>query len=251
LLAGSASAVAVARTTLGGPPIPLPPPPAHITLPGTTTISEPATPTAAPGHIALPAGITTNAPCYRESASVKLRGRGFTPGSSYSVSVDGFAQGGGAVTPQGTLTGSLSSGTVLPATAQEVPHTVTVTDGSTTAATHFLTTQFSATFAPTAGNPATLEVRYTILGFGLGNGTPGNRPPFHVYLHYVLPNGKLGPTVELGPTHGSCGDLPLTRLHHLFPFHTSSRGTWHLQFDLSKHYSPASTPRVVRSVYAA
>jgi hypothetical protein len=54
-------------------------------------------------------------------------------------------------------------------------------------------------------------------------------------------------TAEIGITGGPCGSLPVSHLHHLFGF-SPVAGTWRLQFDTQKRYSPASVPRVVRTV---
>jgi hypothetical protein len=209
--------------------------------------------TPAPGAGAAPAStpsgpsLSTSAACYLENRAVALQGSGFPAGSSFTVSLDGAAKGGGTVASDGSFGGSLPSGT-LAASADHMRHTVAVSDGAISLSTTFLVTTFGAGFAPSSGNPASLRVRFSVFGFGLGAGTSSTRPPFHVYLHYVRPNGQVGPTVELGPTHGYCGDLPRTRVRRLFPFHASSRGAWHLQFDLAPHYSRSSAPRVVRAV---
>jgi hypothetical protein len=227
--------------------------PAAITT-AATTGSLPATTTPATVTPNLPGEsgplITTDLPCYLQDRSVALSGTLFPPGTTYTVAEDSMTLGTGTVAPSGTLTGQLSSGT-LAAGATHLHHTLTVTAGAAMASTDFDVTQFSAGFSPSGGNPSTLLVRYSIYGFGLGPAQPndpaGDPVPQQVFLHYVDPVGRTGLTIDLGRTHGRCGSLPTTRVHHLFPFRPG-RGTWHLQFDLAPTYSRSSSPRVVRAV---
>jgi hypothetical protein len=213
--------------------------------PGKASASSRAPAATSPG-----ATLATDLPCYLPHHSLAVSGAGFAPAARYVVTLDGARQGSGSTSAAGRIAGRLDSG-VLPSSAIDVRHTVTVAAGSTSASASFLVTHFAASFYPDTGDPATLRVRYTLLGFGLGpaqRGDPAHDPtPRRLYLHYVDPSGHERDLVSLGRTHGVCGSLPLTRRHHLFAF-TPTPGTWRLQFDTHRRYSPTRVPRVVRAV---
>ena len=185
--------------------------------------------------------LKTDYSCYLQSRSVRLHGTGFTPGAQYTVSLDGRALGPGTVAADGTLSGTLASGT-LAGNATQAARTLTVSDSVNQASAVFAVTAFSAGFSPSTGDPRTLLVRYSVFGFA-----PGAADPQPLYLHYRSPTGRGGQTIRLGSTHTPCGTVSRTRLRHLFPFRPRA-GTWLLQFDTSERYSPSSSPRVVRSV---
>lgn len=186
------------------------------------------------------ATVATDVPCYLTNRTVRLHGSGFAESTPYTVSLDGTALGPGTTGADGSLTGRLGSGHLGHLHHQR--HTITVSDGTSTASTQFEVTRFTAAFDPSAGDPRSLRVRFSVWGFGLGALAPPT-----VYLHYVSPTGRPGSTVTVGRTHGACGSLPRSRLHHLFPFHPRT-GTWHLQFDTARRYSSSRRPRVVRTV---
>jgi hypothetical protein len=191
--------------------------------------------------------LATDLPCYLADRPVLLRASNLPAGSTYTVALDGRTLGHGTVGSDGTLRGRLSSG-VLARGATHVAHTVTLRDGATALSAPFYTTQFTAGFAPTAGDPATLHVRFSIYGFGIGPAAPKDPVPREVYLHYVAPGGRPEATLHVGRTHGFCGSIPVTRRHRLFPFTLAAAGRWQLQFDLVERYSPLSAPRVVREL---
>ena len=229
--------------------------PDQVTAPGggTTTTTTSTTTTGTTGTTTAqappaPAGPTlrTDLPCYLENRNVLLSGSGLPAGAPYTVAVDGKALGSGKVAADGTLSGKLPSGALVPR-ATPLRHVVTVTAGGQTVQTFFYVTEFNAAFTPSAGNPQTLVVRFSVYGFGIGPAEPKDPTPRPLYLHYVAPTGQQIAVVPLGRTHGFCGSLPLSRPHHLFTFHPGP-GTWRLQFDTSAHWSAASRPRVVRTV---
>jgi hypothetical protein len=98
------------------------------------------------------------------------------------------------------------------------------------ASTTFTVTRFKASFSPSKGDPAKLQVRFAVSGFGLGSPDPD------VYVHYVAPGGKLKQTVRLGRAQGQCGSIVRTAKRRLFPFANPKHGKWALQFDTSKAY---------------
>lgn len=220
--------------------------PDQVTAPGggTTTTTQTSTQTAPPA----PAGpaLRTDLPCYLENHTVSLSGSALPAGASYTVSLDGKPLGSGKIAADGTLRGRLPSGGLVRG-ASHLRHLVAVTVNGHTVQTFFYVTEFGASFAPPAGNPQTLVVRFSVYGFGIGPAAPKDPVPRPLYLHYIAPTGRQVAFVSLGRTHGFCGSLPLTRPHHLFTFHPGP-GRWRLQFDTSLRWSAASRPRVVRTV---
>lgn len=245
-LVAAAAAGALAPLALPGPGAARAPGQATAPPGGTTTTQTTSTSTSTATPPPTGPALRTDLPCYLENRSVALSGSGFPPGAAYTVAVDGAMLGSGKVAADGTLSGRLVSGRLVRG-ATHLRHLVTVSVGAQTVQTSFYVTQFGASFAPVAGNPATLVVRYSIFGFGLGPAAPKDPTPQPLYLHYIAPTGQEIERIRLGRTHGLCGSLPLTRPHHLFFFHPGP-GTWHLQFDTSPRWSAASRPRVVRAV---
>ncbi len=184
--------------------------------------------------------IHTALPCYLARQAVRLSGAGFHAADRYSVSLDRTLLGTGTVRPDGTLGGSLSSGT-LPTGSHRVLHRILVADGALEARVGFHTSSFGASFSPASGDPRTLRVRYAVDAIGLGRagGTL-------VWLHYVDPFGRVRRSLAIGRTRGVCGSLQSIR-HRLFPL-PPRRGVWRLQFDLSQAYARAARPRIVRQV---
>ena len=194
--------------------------------------------------------VHTSLPCYLSGRVVRLSGHGFQAGNSYTVSLDGRVLGHGRVSAAGSVRGRLVSG-ALASGVTHAHHVITVSTPGSVATTTFDVSSFSAGFTPSTGALRDLRVRFAVYAFGLGPARPGDPAhdprPRSVYLHYVDPFGQQLEVVRLGRTHGVCGSLPSTRLHRLF-FFRPGPGTWQLQFDTHKSYSPASAPRVVRAV---
>jgi hypothetical protein len=194
--------------------------------------------------------LSTDLPCYLANRIVQLNGSGFPASTTYAVTLDQAGAGFGHVSAAGAISGTLTS-PALPAGTTQATHQVMVLSPGATATTQFDVTQFGASYAPQAGNPRTLLVRYSVYGLGLGPSDPndptGDPAPVGVYLHYVGPRGTAIRTVQIGITSGPCGSLPLTIEHHLFGF-SPVPGTWHLQFDAARRYSAGSVPRVVHVV---
>ena len=191
------------------------------------------------------ATVQTDLPCYvlppnqpTASRQVAVTGTGFTPGASFTVLRDGQAIGSGTVSPDGTVSGSMPSGTLATGIAERASD-LTLTDGTNQAATKFSVSRFRAEFTPSRGNPATLQVRFSVFGFGQ-MGLP-------VYLHYLRPGGEVARTVKLGATRSVCGGITRTRMRRLFPFRPGA-GRWRLQFDTRRSYRRSAVPRIVRAV---
>jgi hypothetical protein len=185
--------------------------------------------------------ITTARPCYLANQAVAVAGTGFRAGDTYSVTLDQTVLGTGLVNPDMTISGTLSSGVVGKGVG-EVLHRIIVTDGTLQARVGFHVSAFNASFAPRAGDPKTLEVRYSVNAIGLS--APAASV---VWIHYIDPRGHVRRSVPIGRTTGVCGTLRRSILHRLFPLRTTP-GTWRLQFDLKQAYSSKTRPRIVRDV---
>ena len=203
--------------------------------------APPAPPAPPPGAVAN-AILKTELPCYLPDQTVQIAGRGYRPSATYSVILDRAALGPGTARADGTIAGSLSSGALAPR-AHEIRHRLQVTDGANIGRAAFSTTAFDAEFSPSAGNPRTLRVSFSVYGIGLGHSGPAT-----VYVHYLDPRGHLLATAAIGRTAGACGDVRNARARPLFPFHHVAAGTWTLQFDTNRSYSSANKPRIARSV---
>jgi hypothetical protein len=192
--------------------------------------------------VALPAAadaaqVATDRGCYLENQKVALNGSGFTPGAAYQVTIDGqpLTGGTGTVSAAGTVTVSFTPN--LAAQGRRVKthvYALAVVEGANRATSEFAVTKFTADFAPTAGNPQTLRVRFSLFGFGLVSPRPS------IYIHSIRPNGKLRTTVALGRATGPCGSISRTARRRLFPFAGADRGEWKLQFDTSRRYRKGS-----------
>ncbi len=194
---------------------------------------------------ALAPSLKTDAPCYLPRQPVKLSGAGFTPKAPYTVTLDRAPVGSGTVDADGKLAGTLSSGTLTDRQLQR-RHVIAVHDGPTPGGhAGFDVIALSAAFAPTTGDPRTLQVRFSVNGIGVG--TPGGGPA-RVWLHYVDPRHHLHATVSAGVTSGPCGTLKSSKKLRLFPFAAVAAGRWTLQFDLSRSYSASAQPRITRLV---
>jgi hypothetical protein len=184
------------------------------------------------------AQVMTDRGCYYQTpqTTVSLTGSGFTPGSPYSVALDGKALGGAGqpVREDGTISGGFQPAS-LPGEEYERTSTVAVTSDALAASTTFTLTRLFATFSPARGVPSKLKVRFSVYGFGLD----GSRPD--VYVHYVAPRTrapKAARTVRLGRSYGQCGSISRTAKRRLFPFTVTRYGRWRLQFDANRTYRP-------------
>jgi len=188
---------------------------------------------AATPAIAAAATLSTDSNCYQETGEVVVRGAGFAPLSIVSVTRDGAPLGTAQADANGTFENKIVT-PELPSGSQEAIYNLSATDTLSTALTRYRATKVFADFAPGAGDPATLRVRFAVNGFGL------LRQEASVYLHYVRPNGKVRRTVRLGTARGTCGVIRRTKLRRLFPF-DAENGDWILQFDTNKSYRRATT----------
>ena len=189
---------------------------------------------AAPAGAAAQAKIVLSPGCYLSSANGMLSGSGFTPNGSWTAKLSGTQQiGTGHVDKHGRIRARFTA-PVYHGTSGTRQLTLSVTDGPHVASTTFLMTPLAANFSPRTGDPASLRVRWRVLGLGEGRG---------VYVHYLKPNGRFARTVRIGTTRRPCGWLKTGPIA-LFPFRYVY-GTWTLQVDANHTYRATTTPRLL------
>jgi hypothetical protein len=190
--------------------------------------------TLAAAPAAAAATLSTDTSCYQETQDVVVSGAGYAPKDTVAISRDGTAFGTADTDAAGAFQVKFPAPELARGERERV-FTLTATDAALDMAeVRYRTSKVFADFAPDSGNPTTLQVRFSISGFGLLRA----HPP--VYLHYVSPSGRARRTVSLGTAHGTCGRIPQTQRRRLFPF-AAERGRWVLQFDTRKAYSRATS----------
>ncbi|HEY4276647.1 MAG TPA: hypothetical protein VGM91_00430 [Conexibacter sp.] len=178
--------------------------------------------------------------CFLSNDSGQLTGSGFEPSATWTAKLSGTHElGGGTTTADGRIRARFTA-PFYNGTQGTRELTLSVTDGPNVASTKFLMSPLTASFSPQRGNPATMRVRWRVLGIGPDRG---------VYVHYVQPNGKLKRTIRIGTSDDVCGSLKTGPIA-LFPFKYSF-GTWTFQVDASPSFSTETTPRLaIRFVVA-
>jgi hypothetical protein len=172
--------------------------------------------------------------CYLSGASGLLTGAGFNADGRWTAKLGGTQQiGTGRVDARGRIRARFTAPRYH-GTQGTRRLTLSVTDGPHVASTTFLMTPLNASFSPRIGDPATLRVRWRVLGLG---------PQHGVYVHYLAPNGKLRQTLRIGTTRGACGVLKTGPIA-LFPFRYAY-GTWTFQIDADHLYRATTTPRLL------
>jgi hypothetical protein len=186
------------------------------------------------GAAAPKAKIVLAPSCYLSSASGLLSGSGFKPNAAWTAKLAGTKRiGSGRIDAHGRIRARFTAPRYHGTTGTR-QLTLSVTDGPHVASTTFLMTPLNASFSPRIGNPATLRVRWRVLGLGTRHG---------VYVHYLTPNDKLEQTLRIGTTRGRCGALKTGPIA-LFPFRYRY-GTWTFQIDANHRYSATTTPRLL------
>lgn len=172
--------------------------------------------------------------CYLSGAGGLLSGTGFRPGGTWTAKLSGDKRiGRGAIDDRGRIRARFTAPTYH-GTQGTRRMRLSVSDGSNTAATTFLMSPLDASFSPRTGDPATLRVRWRVLGVGAGKG---------VYVHYIRPDGTHRRTVRIGTSREPCGSLKTGPIA-LFPFRYTF-GLWTLQVDTSRRFDRATTPRLL------
>lgn len=189
---------------------------------------------AASAGAAAQARIVLSPGCYLSGGSGLLTGGGFAPNAAWTAKLSGTQQiGTGRIDAHGRIRARFTAPRYH-GTSGTRQLTLSVTDGPHVASTTFLMTPLAASFAPRTGNPATLRVRWRVLGLGENHG---------VYVHYLRPDGRLARTLRIGTTRRPCGWLKTGPIA-LFPFRYVY-GTWTLQVDARRAYSAKTTPRLL------
>jgi hypothetical protein len=181
------------------------------------------------------ATLSTDTRCYQEQQQVIVSGTGFLPSSVVAVSRGDTILGSTQTDADGAFRNKFDT-PELPESVRERLYSVSATDITNTAVTSYRSTRIFASFRPRSGNPSTLQVRFSVFGFGLVE----RRAP--VYLHYVRPDGAAARTIRLGTATGVCGAIARTRQRRLFPFE-AAKGAWILQFDTRATYERATLKR--------
>jgi len=172
--------------------------------------------------------------CYQSSQSGLLTGAGFTPSATWVARLNHRHRlGTGHVDAHGKVDARFTA-PVYHGTSGLSTQTLTVGDGRHTVSVRFQMTPLTASFSPRTGNPATLRVRWRVLGLGAQHG---------VYVHYLDPQGVLRHTLRIGTTRGACGTLKTGPIA-LFPF-AYTFGRWTFQVDASRRYRVATVPRLL------
>ncbi|HEX5146248.1 MAG TPA: hypothetical protein VFV85_04440 [Conexibacter sp.] len=172
--------------------------------------------------------------CYLSGGSGTLTGSGFRAHGTWTAKLAGTKQiGTGTIDGKGRIRARFTAPRYH-GTSGARQLTLSVTDGPHVASASFLMTPLDASFSPRTGDPASLRVRWRVLGLGKGHG---------IYVHYLQPNGKLKRTVRIGTARGPCGSLKTGPIA-LFPFRYAY-GTWTFQVDTSAHFSKATIPRLL------
>jgi hypothetical protein len=172
--------------------------------------------------------------CYLSGESGLLTGSGFDANSSWTAKLGGKRQiGTGRIDANGKVRARFTA-PLYHGTSGTRELTLSVGDGRNVASTTFLMTPLDASFAPRLGDPATLRVRWRVLGLGEHRG---------VYVHYIRPDGRLQRTLRIGTTRGPCGSLKTGPIA-LFPFRYTY-GQWTFQVDASSRFASTTKPRLL------
>jgi hypothetical protein len=208
--------------------------PMRLRLPATLLIATVLVASAAATAATPRARVVLDPGCYLSGGSGLLSGTGFRPNGTWTAKLSGTKQiGTGTIDRRGRIRARFTApryhGT---SGAREM--TLSVTDGPHVASTTFLMTPLDASFSPRTGDPATLRVRWRVLGVGADRG---------VYVHYVAPNGKHRRTVRIGTSRPPCGSLKTGPIA-LFPFRYGY-GRWTFQVDTTRRFDRDATPRLL------
>lgn len=160
--------------------------------------------------------------------SVAFNGTGYTPGATATVTAGGQTLGQLAVSPQGTISQSFKAPGIV---ANQKRYSLSASDGTNTASTSFYVTRARADFFPSNGNPATLRVRFYVIGLGAVLAASGKASNSTVYAHWKSPSGSYVGVKRLGKLSGPCGSL-ISAKQRALPF-GSKRGLWKLRFNPS------------------
>ena len=190
--------------------------------------------------LALPAlasakpAVTLAPTCYQSGAKGLLTGTGFQASSTWTAKLgDDRTLGSGQTNDKGRIHARFTAPVYHGASGTR-QLTLSVSDGTSSASTTLRMTPLTATFSPRTGDPATMRVRWRVLGLAPNHG---------VYVHYIRPNGTHRRTLRIGTSRAPCGSLKTGPIA-LFPFRVGY-GRWTLQVDTVQHFSKATLPRLL------
>lgn len=170
--------------------------------------------------------------CYRSGERVGLSGTGFTPSGTVSITSDGRAIGSRDVDPAGAFSGEL----IVSQPSGERTKTYVAHDDRDPAITAASEIRVSAVNVEVRPRSAPPGRKVTIRARGF---TTGPR----LYAHVV--RGRFRHNVRVGALRGACHTL--TRRARIFSRRTRN-GTYMLQFDTRRRYSPRTPVRARFSV---
>jgi len=172
--------------------------------------------------------------CYLSGEEGLLTATGFTPNATWTARLGrGRRLGSGSTDGEGRIRATFTA-PAYRGTSGTRELTLTVSDGELSASTILRMSPLTASFSPRTGDPATMRVRWRVLGLAAKRG---------VYVHYVRPNGKHRRTLRIGTARAPCGVLKTGPIA-LFPF-DFSYGRWTFQVDSSRRYSADTVPRLL------
>lgn len=171
------------------------------------------------------ATLTAGKSCYPNGDDARLVGRGYTPESNITFTVNSRTL---KQQVQSAADGTLEVDYSPRKTSTERKLVIRATDqdGHTGRETIFVTARFHVTAHPASSkNVEKWKAVFGLFGFGHGK----------AYIHYVNPKGHFKKTVKLGRLHGPCGRLTTTK-RRVMPFRDPQYGPWQLQFDTHRRY---------------
>jgi hypothetical protein len=172
--------------------------------------------------------------CYLSGEEGLLTGRGFRPDATWTARLGRDRRlGRGRTDGEGRIRARFTA-PAYRGTAGTRELTLTVGDGERRAQATLRMTPLTASFSPRTGDPATMRVRWRVLGLTARRG---------VYVHYIRPNGTLRRTLRIGTARAPCGSLKTGPIA-LFPF-DFSYGRWTFQVDASRAFSRETVPRLL------
>lgn len=172
--------------------------------------------------------------CYLSGDQGLLKGTGFAPDATWTARLGEKKRfGTGSTDEKGRIEARFTA-PVYRGTTGTRELTLTVSDGERRARTTLRMTPLNASFSPRTGDPATMRVRWRVLGLA---------PERGVYVHYVRPDGTHRRTLRIGKSRSPCGSLKTGPIA-LFPF-KYSYGVWTFQIDSKRTYSAETVPRLL------
>lgn len=178
--------------------------------------------------------VTLAPTCFQSGAKGLLTGTGFQESSTWTAKLgDDRTLGSGHTDDKGRIHAKFTA-PVYSGTSGTRQLTLSVSDGTSRASTKLRMTPLTASFTPRTGDPATMRVRWRVLGLAPNHG---------IYVHYIRPDGTHRRTLRIGTSQAPCGSLKTGPIA-LFPFRVGF-GRWTLQIDTTQRFSKVTVPRLL------